>query len=303
MQLLTKNERRSLLLITAVGLLLGAFFDLSLSVRLAEPTAVLGRILEVVGELPALLFAACNAFYLALYLAREHRRLVGGCAVGVLGVLCCGYAARQTVRYLISYGAWWEKLPSVAAILVLTLLFAAGCLWLVRYLSERHGLWGREIASKALTCLLCALTVLVVILGLKLLWGRVRFRTLLELGTTDSFTPWWRPMGIRDTSFVSFPSGHTANACVVFLATLYLDRGRRRVRIGLFLWIVCVAVSRVFVGAHYLSDICAGGCISLLSCDLICRLRKGATPDSDAITAEPTEQERKEESYVLQAKK
>jgi undecaprenyl-diphosphatase len=69
----------------------------------------------------------------------------------------------------------------------------------------------------------------------------------------------------------SFPSGHSATAAaLVVLACLFMPRGR-------WLWIamgLLVAASRIFVGAHYLSDVIAGWTAGILVSLLICRMLK-----------------------------
>lgn len=67
----------------------------------------------------------------------------------------------------------------------------------------------------------------------------------------------------------SFPSGHAAGAAVVALVGIALTRGRARVAVGtgLVVFATAVAVSRVYAGVHYLSDIVAG---FLLGASLFC---------------------------------
>ncbi len=66
-------------------------------------------------------------------------------------------------------------------------------------------------------------------------------------------------------STYSFPSGHTSGATffygllAVWLVCIYRDWGRRAGALLLaFIMIVLVALSRVYLGAHYLSDVLAG---------------------------------------------
>ncbi len=75
----------------------------------------------------------------------------------------------------------------------------------------------------------------------------------------------WRPLTMNN-DFQSFPSGHTA-ATVGFFGVLLV----RRPRLGLALWPipVLIAVSRMYLTAHYLSDIFAASAIGLVSALLV----------------------------------
>ncbi|WP_455143017.1 phosphatase PAP2 family protein [Candidatus Hodarchaeum mangrovi] len=90
---------------------------------------------------------------------------------------------------------------------------------------------------------------------LKLLWGRVRFREL----TTDhsNFTLWFYPQGINGN--LSFPSGHVAMAWMVFPIIVLINPKKRKLRflakIFVLIWIFLISMSRIVLGAHYLSDV------------------------------------------------
>lgn len=59
----------------------------------------------------------------------------------------------------------------------------------------------------------------------------------------------------------SFPSGHAALGFMVFAVLSYQYK---ELRIWLFILASLVALSRVFIGAHYLSDVFAGAIIGYL---------------------------------------
>ena len=65
------------------------------------------------------------------------------------------------------------------------------------------------------------------------------------------------PIDIETT--YSFPSGHTRTAVGVygFIAILLWQRGHRLLAVFSGIWVVFVAVSRVYLGAHYPSDVLA----------------------------------------------
>lgn len=67
----------------------------------------------------------------------------------------------------------------------------------------------------------------------------------------------------RSTDPHSFPSGHAARA--VLIAVLALGLGPGWLAILLCIWAPLVALARVVMGVHYVSDILAGGIVGLVA--------------------------------------
>ncbi len=82
--------------------------------------------------------------------------------------------------------------------------------------------------------------------------------------------------GVPKEEFKSFPSGHSANSSILMLLTLLpvlrpsLSRQRTMLFGVGFGW--AVAVSRIVMGAHYLSDTAMGLAVGLAALVVICRL-------------------------------
>lgn len=94
----------------------------------------------------------------------------------------------------------------------------------------------------------------------------------------SAFTPWYKKgddMGIYNRAD-SFPSGHTTNACVIFLLSLLCNTYDRLKKLAPFA--LCVSVVYVFImgytrivtGAHYLTDV-AGAAIIAYTLFLVVR--------------------------------
>ena len=122
---------------------------------------------------------------------------------------------------------------------------------------------------------------------IKVPWGRVRMRQIYK--TSESyFTPWWQAgstlkkklmaEGVSSDEFRSFPSGHTACAACAMLIGLLptLRKGKEKRTRLLFilgcLWAAAVAISRIWMGAHFLTDVTMAWLIALGMCALCVHL-------------------------------
>ena len=97
-----------------------------------------------------------------------------------------------------------------------------------------------------------AIEVIIVNLGLKLLFARIR-----PFDAYDFLVP----IGKLPTDF-SFPSGHTANSFAVALAAVHMLP--KKAGIPLVVLAALVAYSRLYLGVHYLSDVICGFLVALV---------------------------------------
>jgi membrane-associated phospholipid phosphatase len=100
-----------------------------------------------------------------------------------------------------------------------------------------------------------ALTILVSIIALAVLVLAVKF-TIKRRRPEGEWGKFY-----RSTDPHSFPSGHAARA--VLIAVLAIALGPAWLALVLCLWAPLVALARVAMGVHFLSDIVAGGILGL----------------------------------------
>ena len=99
----------------------------------------------------------------------------------------------------------------------------------------------------------------------------------VTLDGTDSFDPddgiysyyWYQIAGpAASEEFKSFPSGHTANGFLMIIFTLFIPVEKSSIikwfTAFAIIWGSCVALSRVILGAHFLSDVIVGGYIAVI---------------------------------------
>jgi membrane-associated phospholipid phosphatase len=237
-----------------------AFYDLSVSTRFVDAEAGWALFFQKYGKLPGLLVGLAGSVALAANLDRELEpyrpflaillfiiaslvsvfviQIVGGSKVN-LGEL------RQSGTLAIAIGA-----PTVLGFLA----------WvLARSNSVSNPLvhtFGR------VTTFTLLVGNLILIQGLKQLWGRVRFRDLTD---ATEFTAWYLPQGLTGES--SFPSGHTGMGWLLLPLILLLPEDKRKARVWVGVLVsafaIAVALSRVKIGAHYLSDVLFASAIEI----------------------------------------
>lgn len=256
-------------LIWLATLAFASIYDLDISIKIANKSSLFGRVLEVAGEPPAILFTSFNFALMAAYFGKCDKRRVRGVPLAVLTVIgcvgTCVFTTVKIVKYLAEYKA---TEPSA-----LTTLYAVCAGFIIAFVFIMLALFMNEETLQkyfrvAWRCALAAILTFLIIWEFKLVWGRVRPRQLELGGGYFAYTPWYLPQGF--TGYFSFPSGHTANATVILSSLYYLRflpqkfKWLKPICIALLaVWIVLVAFSRVVVGAHFLSDVLFGMAITL----------------------------------------
>ena len=138
-----------------------------------------------------------------------------------------------------------------------------------------------ELLNKALFLAAVSLVTLVIISATKELMCRPRFRFVLATNNTDYFRSWWQSgRSIKETlgadvvtdEFASLPSGHSAYSMfAIFLFPALADyvRGLKKFKPHLFalgfVWWSLTAISRLTVGAHYLTDVTIAGLVTIMA--------------------------------------
>lgn len=242
--------------VAALAALLAALFcDLELDKLLNNPEDIFSIWFQNTGEIPSRLICPIAGTVL-FYTYKSKLEQAAGL------IICLGGSAY--LGYYIGKYFFIEENRMLFSI-IYGLGFGIVCLILGQLINVPDKY--RELIRKAaILGIIVMFLQLAVVEGLKYLWGRVRFRDLIAAGSYDAFTPWYKINGINGNK--SFPSGHTAGAGMSYLIMLlpYIsDKWKNRTQICFwtaFIYTSVVAFTRLVMGAHYLSDVTAGGIIS-----------------------------------------
>lgn len=265
---LTKDKKISLishaivLSIAAALLIVASFYDLAINHALSNSESVYGLLFVSLGEFPAyIILPMCGVIWFYADLGIKDRRLLIVARVASAVLVWLGFFI---------WGAMGSRITESPKVIELSalysILFAFFTLLLGKYLKTNYTKYVRF----AVFALFVMLVSLVVIRLIKIGWGRMRYRDMLKVGDFSGFTPWYIPNGYNGNT--SFPSGHTASACNIFIFVVLFKGKRRYIANGVaLLFVVLTMFSRIVVNAHFLSDVLIGGLVSYL-CYYIIRL-------------------------------
>ena len=258
-----KKERRIVFAAGLVLLLIFTFTDLQISMAIAKKPAW-ARVFEVVGEIPFTILTAAACALLFRFRTRKNTALnvLAAAGSGLLFTAIAAMGGFMTYNYL------RENLAHVSPVwaVAIGLAIAALGIWIARSVPEEN----RTLALKyAATALLYFLLVILIMNSVKTVWGRMRFREMTD--PVNEFTRWYQivPRGGFNNIYASFPSGHSMNSAGVILLMLLPPmipalRGREKLlHVLVYVWCAVVGVSRVFMGAHFSSDVTVGVLLSL----------------------------------------
>ncbi len=168
-----------------------------------------------------------------------------------------------------------------AYVIALAVLLAIGAAALLIFAWKNVKPETNDAMFKWLFVIICVVAFYLVVSLIKSPVGRMRFRSMNAVGDTEfeGFTGWWVSNGKRTVgglpsdSCKSFPSGHTYSAAVIYTLICVPDMVKSwdKKWVRALLWVITIAVtgivaiSRIVVGAHYMSDVLFGGTISFLA--------------------------------------
>jgi membrane-associated phospholipid phosphatase len=246
--------------IIGVLLIIFAFTDLQISKAVYNPTSKFGLIFEAIGEFPAAVIATfCTVGLMLTRNKDKSAKYVLG-TIGYIVILCLFsfMAAALPIKYF--------NEPKLLIPILAVLYIAASY-----FIAKKYSITNRnELRNAAIVGVLTFVFVIISFNLIKLGWGRERYRHMVAEGSFDGFSMWFIPQGkAAGNEFMSFPSGHSANAAIMIWITLIPTfvtslKDKKKWFVGFAaLWTIIVPISRVIVGAHFASDVTMGVTITL----------------------------------------
>ena len=252
--------------VLATGITLASRFDLAISSALAGLAQTeniftlsvpkFAALLEIIGEWAPSLLAATSVLIVGQESADlyQEKDMTAKLASFVPATALMAYATSKTLEYL--------KYPisgALSAALIASVAFAVSAM-LYLLIGKIPDDTRKKIFLPAAYTLAASCAVLFTVSSLKILWGRVRLRELVNMNSLADYTPWYYPNFFSGSH--SFPSGHTAHATLLLMLPKWLSGKSEKYSPALtavcFAFVALMAFSRLAAGAHFLSDILFG---------------------------------------------
>ena len=255
-------------------------FEIANAIYLGETPSenIFGIIFSFIGVIPTFVgwsFLGASIFYLSkkrIDDIKKRRWLTG---FGILLLVLSFFYFCNTL-YMANSNAFEVNFLVAYSIGIATI----GVAWYLGYkLSQKSD--DSELLKEALFLATVSLVMLIIISSTKKIMCRPRFRFVLSMDNSDYFRNWWqsgRPikeaLGISSVTdeFSSLPSGHSAYSMfAIFIFPALADfitklkKYKSLLFILGFLWWAATALSRLTVGAHYLTDVTIAGLITILA--------------------------------------
>lgn len=271
-------------LFLVIMMVIATFFDYQISLALStlEKGEYYSKnlfciIFEMFGELPSYLISSFALCVLMVAVEKkiksvEMRWVVKSLCILIIIILntICFY---RTFNYVKRY--FHVNLNDLTVVLI-GIVYSSALCCLLFFLTGKIN--SDDVRSLSIWSLIAIFTIVfsqATVHVLKPAIGRIRFRTINYLGDESLFSNWydfsrvdknvklWLKNLIGSDSYKSFPSGHTTG-CASLLTLILLPKYVRKlnnekanviIAISTVLLTVLVALSRIMIGAHFLSDV------------------------------------------------
>ena len=262
--------------VAILGIVLGSFFDLNISKAIASANNGFGLTVSAIG--PTIGFSAValmgGGFIALIVKGKYHIALK--IFFGVLAACCLGVAIYYPAGEYFGINGFYGKAPEWAGYLI-AIWPAVGALVGGYFLFK-------DFQNKNIWIVFCIIIVLLLIALLAIIptlkdtIHRPRFRTISSYPI--DFHNWWEPCknykelkeayGIASDNFKSYPSGHTAEASILFVFITFMpliNKKFEKIQLPVFIGsgalVLLVAFARILAAAHFLSDVSWGAFVIL----------------------------------------
>ena len=277
----TASEKKILTILLGVGvlsLLVATFFDKNVTNAVMDQNSIFGNIFQNYADQGAgiVLFAAFEIIAWTIWRRVQDDVLRYVMTIGALAfafnqmlailqdMLSYTYSMLNNLSKGIPMGvanntSAVKNYPEVLRWGLAVILTVVLSLFFYNWLQSKSDADIRYLVTAALVGIAVVFIAQTTIGEMKSLWGRFRpyEMTTVAGNTMSEFTPWYHLNGINGHN--SFPSGHTMSGWLFLFLVFFVPRGnisaqKKMTIFGIAMGIL-TAMSRVRIGAHWLSDV------------------------------------------------
>lgn len=252
---MTKNSIKYIIIIyflAFLGLIIGSFYDLEINKSLYSNGSFFPTFFKITGEMPMIILIMISS--LSLYQSQKYN-VFTKIILFLLFIIFPTGSALSILSYF--------EMKNIFIFILIVVFY----LTIVLFLNTKiPSLYKQKLNKYFLFIIISIISTFILFNIMKEIWGRMRFIAMFENKDFSPFTNWWIINGkaISD-SFKSFPSGHTASAAttlvLLFLPNILKYKNLKYEKyyyIIPILWTFLVAISRIYDGAHFLTDVSMG---------------------------------------------
>lgn len=275
----------------------GTKYDLQISMALTDLISgnyysnnLFGRFFETIGEMPIYLIVAFASAVIFHNVSRREKNfvtLIVKIFAILVSVAMLYYMSYKIFKYLSQHYGFEDLIGSIEDYIAYA-LFGCSITGFLFYLTRNlPNKFLNKMLIWAITVWLTALLSQTITHSLKGIAARPRFRAMFVIQDFNIFRSWFdfqgsvpelkedwvNFYGASKDWFKSFPSGHTSAAALLITLTtipvLFEKTNKKNVKIllniSVYLFIFAVMLSRIIVGAHFLTDVTMGLFITVIS--------------------------------------
>ncbi|MEG1395012.1 MAG: phosphatase PAP2 family protein [Clostridia bacterium] len=256
----------------SILLIVGTFKDLDIASQIYNKGNAFGKIFEAIGKLPGYIILGVGfAILFNCAITKKDAKVISKVALGAVycvGGLVSGALLALDLAEMLLTGAKVYFVAGVIGLGVFSLEFCS--------LNVKRNVDWTKYRKFAFSAIFAVLAILIVCAGLKIVCGRLRYEQILA--GEGAFANWY---SFQRAGGSSLPSGHMAMACAGYLLLPLCKKNVSKivVDVATMAFAIVVLISRMSIGAHFLSDVAIAGIVSFVICMVANRLSFGADND------------------------
>lgn len=244
-----------------VLLAVGCAYDYQISERMYSGGNLFSVFYEIIGKMPAYFIGgfACLVLYntASSFQSKKSWRTFLCIVYAVAGVGVTALAFLDCFDFILGK----KMYAIVASAFVGAIVFGAALLYTIKGRKQEFSRYKKWAVYYIITLAV----IMIVVLILKLIWGRARYFDIAEGDAI--FSPWYN---LNRVGGDSMPSGHTAMACCSFMV-LPLTKINPKlkdfgfcIRAFSFLFVALTMIARISGGYHYLTDVTTSAIVAAI---------------------------------------
>lgn len=248
-----KNILTYMFVLGLIGLIIGSFYDLQINKLLFSRGSLYPNFFKFVGEIPMIIIISVASLIFITQGNKDYNKIL----IILISFLFIAFPIGSSITTLKYFG-----ITNIFLSLIIALLYYAVVYFIVKNIKIENQ---KKVLDYSLFVIISIVTIFITFNVMKSIWGRMRFYAMLDINNFSNFTNWWviTSNEVTDDIFKSFPSGHTSAGAttlvLIFIPEIFREKISTNLakffRIFPIAWTILVMYSRIFDGAHFLSDV------------------------------------------------